>query len=32
VPDRLTVRRGSRLFIPWADVERIILYPARPAA
>ena len=31
VPDRLTVRRGSRLFIPWADVERIVLYPARPA-
>lgn len=29
VPDRLTVRRGSRLFIPWADVERIVLYPAR---
>jgi hypothetical protein len=25
VPDKLTVRRGSRLFIPWADVERIIL-------
>ena len=30
VPDKLTVRRGSRLFIPWADVERIILYPVRP--
>ena len=30
VPDRLTVRRGSRLFIPWADVERIILYPVHP--
>jgi hypothetical protein len=29
VPDKLTVRRGSRLFIPWADVERIILYPRR---
>ena len=27
VPDKLTVRRGSRLFIPWTDVERIILYP-----
>jgi hypothetical protein len=27
VPDKLTVRRGSRLFIPWSDVERIILYP-----
>src|ERR1051326_2247408 len=32
VPDKLTVRRGSRLFIPWADVERIVLYPARPQA
>ncbi len=30
VPDKLTVRRGSALFIPWADVERIILYPAYP--
>ena len=30
VPDKLTVRRGSRLFIPWADVERIILYPVHP--
>ena len=30
VPDRLTVRRGSRLFIPWADVERIVLYPVHP--
>jgi hypothetical protein len=30
VPDRLTVRRGSRLFIPWRDVERIILYPVHP--
>jgi hypothetical protein len=27
VPDKLTVRRGSRLFIPWADAERIVLYP-----
>jgi hypothetical protein len=27
VPDKLTVRRGSPLFIPWADVERIVLYP-----
>jgi hypothetical protein len=26
VPDKLTVRRGSRLLIPWPDVERIILY------
>jgi hypothetical protein len=31
VPDKLTVRRGSRLFIPWADVERIVLYPGRAA-
>ncbi len=30
VPDKLTVRRGSRLFIPWADAERIIIYPVRP--
>jgi hypothetical protein len=30
VPDKLTVHRGSRLFIPWADVERIVLYPVRP--
>jgi hypothetical protein len=30
VPDKLTVRRGSRLFIPWADVERIVLYPVHP--
>jgi hypothetical protein len=30
VPDKLTVRRGARLFIPWADVERIILYPVHP--
>lgn len=30
VPDKLTVRRGSRLFIPWRDVERIILYPVHP--
>ena len=30
VPDKLTVRRGSQLFIPWADVERIVLYQVRP--
>jgi hypothetical protein len=30
VPDRLTVRRGSRLFLPWADVERIVIYPVHP--
>jgi hypothetical protein len=28
VPDKLSARRGSALFIPWADVERIVLYPA----
>jgi hypothetical protein len=26
VPDKLTVRRGSPLFIPWADVEGIVRY------
>jgi hypothetical protein len=30
VPDKLSVRRGSALFIPWTDVERIVLYPAYP--
>jgi len=30
VPDKLTVRRGSGLFIPWADVDRIVLYPVHP--
>lgn len=30
VPDKLTVRRGSRLFLPWADVERIVLYQVHP--
>lgn len=30
VPDKLTVRRGSWLFIPWSDVERIVLYPVYP--
>lgn len=29
-PDRLMVRRGTAVFIPWADAEKIILYPARP--
>ena len=28
VPDKLTVRRGTALFIPWTDAERIILYQA----
>src|ERR1700728_2945982 len=26
VPDKLTVRRGSALFIPWADAEAIVIY------
>ncbi|HEX4064185.1 MAG TPA: hypothetical protein VHY58_24500 [Streptosporangiaceae bacterium] len=26
VPDKLTVRRGSTLFIPWADAEAIVIY------
>lgn len=30
VPDKLTVHRGSRLFIPWPDVDRIILYRVHP--
>jgi hypothetical protein len=30
VPDKLTVRRGSALFIPWEDVEAIVLYPVYP--
>lgn len=30
VPDKLTVRRGSALFIPWADVEMIVLYRVYP--
>jgi hypothetical protein len=30
VPDKLTVHRGSRLFIPWPDVERVILYRVHP--
>jgi hypothetical protein len=30
VPDKLTVRRGSVLFIPWADVEKIVLYRIHP--
>ena len=30
VPGRLMVRRGTAVFIPWADAEKIILYPARP--
>src|SRR5579863_5387822 len=30
VPDKLTVRRGSALFIPWDDVESIVLYRVCP--
>jgi hypothetical protein len=29
VPGRLMVRRGPAVFIPWADAEKIIFYPAR---
>ncbi|HEY2574774.1 MAG TPA: hypothetical protein VGI74_00550 [Streptosporangiaceae bacterium] len=32
VPDKLTVRRGSPLFIPWTDVKSIILYQSSPQA
>jgi hypothetical protein len=28
VPDKLSPRRGSALFLPWSDVEQIVLYPA----
>lgn len=28
VPDKLSARRGSALFLPWADIEQIVLYPA----
>ena len=30
VPGRLPPRRGSAVFVPWADVEQIVLYPAHP--
>jgi hypothetical protein len=30
VPDKLTVRRGPAVCIPWADIEQIILYPTYP--
>ena len=30
VPDKLTFRRAQAVFVPWADVEQIILYPAYP--
>ena len=29
-PGRLMVRRRPAVFIPWADAEKIIFYPARP--
>jgi hypothetical protein len=32
VPDKLTVRRGSPLFVPWADVEGIVLYRVHAGA
>jgi hypothetical protein len=31
VPGKLSLRGGSAVFVPWADVEQIILYPAYPA-
>jgi hypothetical protein len=30
VPGALTPRRGPAVFVPWADVEQIVLYPAYP--
>jgi len=30
VPGKLTPGHGSAVFVPWADVEQIILYPAYP--
>lgn len=30
VPGKLTPRGGSAVFVPWADVEQIVLYPAYP--
>jgi hypothetical protein len=30
LPEKLSVRRGSALFIPWADIEGIILIPCAP--
>jgi hypothetical protein len=29
-PGKLTSRHGSAVFVPWADVEQIILYPGYP--
>jgi len=31
LPDNLALLRGSLVFIPWADVEQIILYPSGPS-
>jgi hypothetical protein len=31
LPDNLASLRGSPVFIPWADVERVILYPSGPS-
>jgi hypothetical protein len=31
LPDNPAFRRGSPVFIPWADVEQIILYPSSPS-
>ena len=31
LPDNLAFLRGSPVFIPWADVEQIILYPSGPS-
>jgi hypothetical protein len=30
VPDKLTRRRRAAVFVPWADVEQVVLYPAYP--
>jgi len=32
VPGRLPPRRGPAVFVPWADVEQIVLYPVYPRA
>ena len=32
VPGRLTPGRGSAVFVPWADIEQIVLYPVYPGA
>jgi hypothetical protein len=31
LPDNLAFRRGSPVFISWADVEQVILYPSGPS-